>query len=72
MEIEHLAIWADDLERMRKFYTTYFNMVSNEKYSNIKKGFTSYFLTFGEDKTRLELMNRVHSNFAISVGSKLS
>lgn len=58
MNIDHIAIWVDDLERMREFYVTYFQMVSNEKYMNPKKGFTSYFLTFGESKTRLELMNR--------------
>ena len=84
MKIEHLAIWVDDLEKMRHFYLTYFNLSSNEKYTNEKKGFTSYFLDFGEGKTRIELMNRVdiiHEpnkrgfmkgiyHFAISVGSK--
>jgi len=84
MKIEHLAIWVDDLEKMRQFYSTYFNAVSNEKYTNTKKGFTSYFLTFGENTSRLELMNRtdiVHepnkrgfmkgiAHFAISVGTK--
>jgi lactoylglutathione lyase len=84
MKIEHLAIWVDDLEKMRQFYSTYFNAVSNEKYINTKKGFTSYFLTFGENTARLELMNRTDivdepvrrglmkgiAHFAITVGSK--
>ena len=84
MTIEHLAIWVDDLEIMRRFYTTYFNATSNEKYTNAKKGFTSYFLAFGENKTRLELMHRGDiydslgkrgfakgiAHFAIAVGSK--
>ncbi|WP_307453328.1 MULTISPECIES: VOC family protein [Chryseobacterium] len=84
MNIEHLAIWVDDLEKMREFYVTYFGMVSNEKYTNVKKAFTSYFLTFGEGKTRLELMKREDiteqplrrgwhkgiAHFAVSVGSK--
>jgi len=84
MKIEHLAIWVDDLEKMRQFYSTYFNAVSNEKYTNSKKGFTSYFLKFGENGARLELMNRTDivneptrrgfmkgiAHFAISVGSK--
>ena len=84
MNIEHVAIWIDDLESMREFYVTYFDMVSNEKYTNVQKGFTSYFLTFGENRTRLELMNRPDvteqpfnrgfhkgiAHLAISVGDK--
>ena len=82
MKIEHLAIWVDDLERMRQFYLTYFDVTSSEKYSNENKGFASYFLMFGDGKTRLELMNRKDvinepdkrgfmkgiAHFAISVG----
>jgi len=84
MKIEHLAIWVDDLEKMRRFYTTYFSATSNEKYTNTKKGFSSYFLAFGENKTRLEIMHRNDINdpstkrgfakgiahFAIATGSK--
>lgn len=84
MKIEHLAIWADDLEKMREFYLKYFDMTSNEKYTNEKKGFSSYFLSFGESKARLEIMNRIDiheepekrgfskgiAHFAISVGGK--
>jgi len=84
MKIEHLAIWVDDLETIRRFYITYFNVSSGEKYTNAKKGFTSYFLSFGDNKTRLELMHRddIHdfyakrgfakgiAHFAISAGSK--
>jgi len=58
MKIEHLAIWVDNLEAMRQFYLTYFDVVSGEKYVNTSKNFTSYFLSFGEDKTRIELMTR--------------
>lgn len=43
MTIEHLAIWVDDLEKMREFYLKYFDTTSNEKYINEKKGF---FLVF--------------------------
>lgn len=55
MKIEHLAIWAQDLERLKAFYQTYFAAVSNEKYVNPSKGFESYFLSF-KDGGRLELM----------------
>lgn len=83
MKIDHLAIWADDLELLRKFYIEYFNVSCGEKYVNTKKNFTSYFLSFGEDKTRIELMHvpdmqqptsrgdlKGLAHFAISVGGK--
>ncbi|MFC1570137.1 VOC family protein, partial [bacterium] len=80
--IEHIAIWVKDLERMKTFYETYFGCASNQKYVNISKGFSSYFLTF-DSGARLELMchpkiNQIFdefeplglSHFAISVGSQ--
>jgi len=83
MKIDHLAIWADDLELLRKFYIEYFNVSCGEKYVNTKKNFASYFLSFGEDKTRIELMHipdmqqptsrgdlKGLAHFAISVGGK--
>jgi lactoylglutathione lyase len=56
MHIEHLAIWVRDLERMRRFYETYFGAVANDKYVNPRKGFSSYFLSFPYGGPRLELM----------------
>lgn len=58
MRIDHLAIWTDDIEKMRHFYTTYFRCVSNEKYTNEGKKFCSYFLTFEGGDCRIELMSR--------------
>ncbi|WP_368660702.1 VOC family protein, partial [Bacteroides caecimuris] len=52
MRIEHIAIWTDDLETLRAFYTRYFNLKCGSKYTNPSKNYTSYFLSFGEDKTR--------------------
>jgi len=83
MKIEHLAIWVDDLENMKKFYSTYFNLKVGEKYTNPKKKFSSYFLSF-QQGARLELMyleNKASSesgseshgglaHFAIAVGSR--
>jgi lactoylglutathione lyase len=46
MNIEHIAIWTKDLEKMRVFYEKYFMGKSNEKYRNDKKGFESYFISF--------------------------
>jgi lactoylglutathione lyase len=84
MNIEHVAIWCRDIEKLKTFYETYFHARSNEKYTNQKKSFQSYFLSFGTG-ARLELMqmpgipeskDNIHEqftgliHFAISVGSK--
>jgi lactoylglutathione lyase len=84
MKIEHVAIWAKDLERLKTFYETYFSAKAGEKYFNPKKNFHSYFLSFGSGP-RLEIMNMpgipASSNnvyeqfsglihFAIDVGSR--
>lgn len=83
MKIEHLAIWADDIELLREFYVKYFNMSYGNKYINPRRNYTSYFLSFGENKTRIELMHipdmanpvsrgnlKGLAHFAISVGGK--
>lgn len=84
MKIEHLAIWVQDLEGMKRFYETYFEVKAGEKYRNDKKNFESYFLSF-DNGCRLELMQMptipvntldpalqytgiIH--FAVSVGSQ--
>jgi lactoylglutathione lyase len=68
MKIEHLAIWVDDLETMRAFYLKYFDTTSGEKYANQKNQYTAYFIYFGEDKTRLELMHK--PNIAPNIGQR--
>ena len=55
--IDHIAIWVEDLEKMREFYCKYFDGVSNQKYENKIKGFESYFISF-DGATRIELMKR--------------
>jgi lactoylglutathione lyase len=57
MKIEHVAIWTQQLDAMRIFYEQYFNGRANNKYTNPRTGFSSYFLTF-DDGARLELMQR--------------
>lgn len=80
MKIEHIAIWVDDLEKMKNFYQTYFHVSSNQMYHNQKTGFRSYFLEF-EEGSRIELTNKKHlspriadslgyTHLAIAVGSK--
>jgi lactoylglutathione lyase len=83
MKIEHIAIWTKDLEKLKDFYVQFFGATAGEKYTNTKKNYTSYFLSFDEG-TRLELMhiptipaneNDVYLqyigliHFAVSVGS---
>ena len=57
MNIEHVAIWATDIDVLRQFYETYFGATSNVKYINTKKQYQSYFLMF-DNGARLELMQR--------------
>ena len=45
MRIDHIAIWCDNLESMREFYTTYFACHSNDIYRNPKKGYEEVFRT---------------------------
>jgi lactoylglutathione lyase len=58
MRIDHIAIWCDNLESMREFYTTYFACRSNDIYRNPKKDYSAYFLTFDGGSSRIELMHR--------------
>lgn len=81
MQLTHLAIWTNEMERSRDFYVNYFNGKSNEKYVNPKKGFASYFVSF-EGGVSLEIMQRTDiketkdgsyiglAHFAFSVDSK--
>lgn len=57
MKIEHVAIWVNDIERMKTFYETFFNAKANGKYHNQDKEFESYFLTF-EEGARIEIMRK--------------
>jgi lactoylglutathione lyase len=59
MTLEHVAIWTNDLERLKEYYIKYFNAKPNEKYSNASKKFESYFLSF-ESGARLELMKMIN------------
>ena len=83
MKIEHIAIWAQDLESLTEFYVKYFDATVGRKYQNAAKGFESYFLHF-DSGARLEIMQMASvsrntndplglytglAHFAISVGS---
>jgi len=57
MNIDHIAIWTNNLETVKEFYLKYFDCTANSKYENTKKQFTSYFISFSGGG-RIELMKR--------------
>lgn len=82
MKIEHIALYANDLEGARKFFMKYLGSQSNDGYHNPRTNFRSYFLSF-DDGARLEIMNKPemtdlpkdlvrtgYAHIAFSVGSK--
>jgi lactoylglutathione lyase len=54
--LAHVALWAEDLERLREFYVS-LGAQSGNRYVNPKTGFQSYFVSFGTGP-QLELMSR--------------
>ena len=81
MKIEHVAVWAKDIDKVCEFYRKYFGGVVHPIYHNPIKQFTSRFVTF-EDGARLEIMHRPdiepfsssehfgYAHLSFSVGSK--
>lgn len=57
MRIEHVALYVNDLDAAKQFFTRYFDARSNELYHNATTRFRSYFLSF-DDGARLEIMTR--------------
>ncbi|MBD5546051.1 MAG: glyoxalase [Lachnospiraceae bacterium] len=82
MKIEHIAMYVNDLERAKDFFTHYFHAAAGEKYHNKITDFQSYFLSF-QGECRLEIMNKPemeniekplartgYAHIALSVGTK--
>jgi lactoylglutathione lyase len=57
MRIEHVALWARDLETLTEFYARWFGARVGPRYENPRKGFASRFLQFSGG-ARLEVMAR--------------
>ena len=57
MILEHIAIWTNQLEELKDYYSHYFGGQPNKKYTNESKEFHSYFLTF-DSGARLEIMSK--------------
>jgi lactoylglutathione lyase len=56
MTLEHVAIWTNDVEKLKDYYYRFFGGISNNKYTNNAKEFNSYFLSF-KGGARLEIMS---------------
>jgi lactoylglutathione lyase len=84
LKIHHIALWTNKLEEMKNFYSKYFDCKSNDKYTNQKKSFESYFLELdGETKIEIMKMPSIPENsndiekqyiglihFAIAIGNR--
>jgi lactoylglutathione lyase len=83
MRLEHVAVWTRNVERLRTFYERYFAARAGALYrSRTRPGFNSYFLTFPDGGSRLELMSMPaleaasaapavgYAHIAVSVGSR--
>ena len=57
MRIEHVALWARDLDALADFYARWFGARVGARYENPRKGFASRFLEFSSG-ARLEVMTR--------------
>ena len=57
MRLDHMAVWTNDLDRLRAFYERYFDVDPGARYDSVNHpGFSSYFLRFPGSDCRLELM----------------
>ena len=57
MKIEHIAMYVNDLEAAKEFFTKYLNGNANDGYHNKNTDFRSYFISFDEG-ARLEIMKK--------------
>ena len=85
MRLEHIAVWVENLEKIKDFYMKYFQLECSDKYVNTKKEFSSYFLSFGQgarielmhnpdiqNKSRPDNMSAGITHLAISVGNRVA
>jgi lactoylglutathione lyase len=57
MRIDHIALFTEDIERLRAFYCAYFGGVAGGRYHNPRTGLETCFVSFS-DGARLEIMAR--------------
>ena len=61
MDLEHVALYVEDLEAMKAFYVRHFGATANNQYRNLRTGLQTYFLSF-DGGARLEIMQRPGMN----------
>ena len=61
MKVDHIALYVNDLEKMKAFYEKYFHARANQMYHNPKTGLKTYFLTF-DNGCRIEIMTKENLN----------
>ena len=59
MKVLHIALWANDLEKMKGFYCRFFHGIAGKNYQNEVKNFESCFVNF-ESGISLELMRNTN------------
>jgi lactoylglutathione lyase len=83
VRISHIAVWTQDIERLKEFYERHFGAKAGPRYVNPGRRFESYFLSF-ESGARLEIMqmpsvsrrqdigvpSQGYAHLAVSVGSE--
>lgn len=57
MKIHHIALYANNLEKIKAFFETYFNATAIQQYHNQQTGLRTYMLSL-DGETKLELMSR--------------
>jgi lactoylglutathione lyase len=55
LRLEHVAVWTQDIERLRGFYVDVLGARAGAIYANPRTGFRSYFLTW-DGGARVEIM----------------
>ena len=60
MQIDHIALYTRDLERLCEFYTKYFDGTAGKLYQNEETGTQACFVSFA-DGARLEIVTRPQS-----------
>ena len=68
MQIDHIALYTRDLERLCEFYTKYFDGTAGKLYQNEETGTRACFVSFA-DGARLEIVTRPQFEDAVALAS---
>lgn len=71
VKIAHIALWVNDLEKMKDFYCAYLGAIAGKNYHNHDKHFESCFLKF-EPGVSMELMHKTDQPFSLATNELLT